>query len=62
MQFILRQNMLLHIFRKANRVANRLASHAMPVDVNFHVYSFVQNFIVSEVRADIAQIVFPRGF
>lgn len=54
--------MLLHIFRKANRVANRLASHAMPVDVNFHVYSFVQNFIVSEVRADIAQIVFPRGF
>lgn len=47
---------------EANQIVDRLAKHVLGIDINFYVYIFASDFIVLELRADLAQTCFPRGF
>jgi len=51
-----------HILWEANQIVDRLAKHVLGIDINFYVYIFASDFIVLELRADLAQTCFPRGF
>lgn len=47
---------------KEYKTFNNINKHALSVDVNFHVYAFVPDFVVSELRADVPQTCFPTDF
>jgi len=39
--------------REIDQIADRLAKHALGVDVNFHVYVFALDFVVLELRVGV---------
>ena len=61
---IQRSNLYRSFSNKFPSLSDRQASkmHSLMEELHYQVFSFAPNFIYSKLRADLAQVGFPRGF